>query len=87
MCRRCDSRGEQARPQRIEERVGLRRLAVRMNSRAEDYRRRALQVKQRAAQITDLRLKEAFRDIARHWLALAEREAWLDQHSRNQQRD
>jgi hypothetical protein len=41
-----------------------------MTSRAEDYRRRALQLKQRAAQIADLRLKEAFRDIARHWLAL-----------------
>jgi hypothetical protein len=58
-----------------------------MNSRAEDYRRRALQLKQRAAQITDLRLKEAFRDIARHWLALAEREAWLDQHYREQRTD
>jgi hypothetical protein len=39
-----------------------------MNLRAEDYRRQALQVKQRAAQITDPRLKEAFQDIARHWL-------------------
>jgi hypothetical protein len=55
-----------------------------MNLRAEDYRRRALQVKQRAAQITDLRLKEAFQDIARHWLMLAERAAWLDQHYRDQ---
>jgi hypothetical protein len=62
--------------------VGLRRLAVRMNLRAEDYRRRALQVKQRAAQIT-----EAFQDIARHWLMLAERAAWLDQHYRDQRAD
>jgi hypothetical protein len=53
-----------------------------MNLRAEDYRRRALQVK--AAQITDPRLKEAFQDIARHWLMLAERAAWLDQHYRDQ---
>jgi hypothetical protein len=58
-----------------------------MNSRAEDYRRRALQVKQRAAQITDLRLKEAHKDIARHWLALAERKDWLDQHYRDQRTD
>jgi hypothetical protein len=49
-----------------------------MSSRAEDYRHRALQAKQRAAQTTDLRLKEAFKDVARHWLALAERVDWLD---------
>jgi hypothetical protein len=58
-----------------------------MNLRAEDYRRHALQVKQRAAQITDPRLKEAFQDIARHWLMLAERAAWLDQHYRDQRAD
>jgi len=34
--------------------------------------------KQRAAQVTDLTLKEAFKDVARHWLALAERVEWLD---------
>ena len=33
---------------------------------------------QRAAQATDLTLKEAFKDVARHWLALAERVEWLD---------
>jgi hypothetical protein len=55
-----------------------------MNSRTEDYRRRALQLKQRAAQTTDLSLKEAFQDIARHWLALAEREAWLDRQHKDQ---
>jgi len=32
---------------------------------------------QRAAQATDLTLKEAFKDVARHWLALAERLEWL----------
>jgi hypothetical protein len=32
----------------------------------------AVAVKQRAAHCTDLGLKEAFNDIARHWLALAD---------------
>jgi hypothetical protein len=63
------------------------RLAVRMKSRAEDHRRRGLQAKQRAAHTTDLSLKEAFKDVARHWLALAEREDWLDQHYRDQRPD
>jgi hypothetical protein len=34
--------------------------------------------KQRATLCTDLCLKEAFKDVARHWLALAERADWLD---------
>jgi hypothetical protein len=49
-----------------------------MHSRAEHYRRCGLAAKQRAAQITDLSLKEVFKDVARHWLALAERVDWLD---------
>jgi len=44
----------------------------------EYYRRCGLVAKQRAAQVTDLTLKEAFKDVARHWLALAERVEWLD---------
>jgi hypothetical protein len=44
----------------------------------EHYRRLGLAAKQRAAQSTDPRVKEAFQDIARHWLALAERVAWLE---------
>jgi hypothetical protein len=39
---------------------------VRMDSRAEYYRRRGLVAKQRAAQTPDLSLKEAFKDVARH---------------------
>lgn len=51
----------------------------------EYYRRRGLAAKQRAAQSSDPRLKEAFRDVARHWLALAERVDWRDrQHNRQQ---
>jgi hypothetical protein len=49
-----------------------------MDSRAEFYRRRGEAAKQRAAQITDLSLKQTFKDVARHWLALAERVEWLD---------
>ena len=60
------------------------RLAVRMDSRAEYYRRRGLELKHRAAQITDLSLKEAHKDVARHWLALAERVDWLDRQHNSQ---
>jgi hypothetical protein len=44
----------------------------------EYYRRRGLAAKQRAAQSTHPGVKEAFQDIARHWLALAERVEWLN---------
>jgi hypothetical protein len=56
-----------------------------MYSGAEYYRHRGLVAKQRAAQITDLRLKEELKDIARHWLALAERIDWLDRQHNGQQ--
>jgi hypothetical protein len=46
--------------------------------RPDYYRRLGLVAKQRAAESTDQRVKEAFKDVARHWLALAERVAWLD---------
>lgn len=53
-----------------------------MQSRAEYYRRRGLAAKERAAQSTDLSVREAFRDVARHWLALAEQFDWLDRQHR-----
>ena len=43
-----------------------------MSSRAERYRRVALAAEQRAAQTTDLQLKQTFKDVAQDWLALAE---------------
>jgi len=55
-----------------------------MYSRAEYYRRRGLELRHRAAQITDLNLKEAHKDVARHWLALAERVDWLDRQHNSQ---
>jgi len=63
------------------------RLAVRMHSSAEYYRRRGLVAKQRAAHATDLSLKEAFKDVARHWLALAERVEWTERQQNNWQAD
>jgi hypothetical protein len=56
-----------------------------MYSPAEDFRRRASVAKERAAQTADLSLKEAFKDVARHWLALAERVNWLDRQHNGQQ--
>jgi hypothetical protein len=56
-----------------------------MDSRAEYYRRRGLVAKQRAAQTPDLSLKEAFKDVARHWLALAKRLDLLDRQHNGQQ--
>jgi hypothetical protein len=51
----------------------------------EYYRGRGLAAKQRAAECTDPRLKEVFKDVARHWLALAERVEWLDTQRKRQQ--
>ena len=53
-------------------------MPVSMHSRAEYYRRRGLAAKERATQSTDLSLREALKDVTRHWLALAERVDWLD---------
>jgi hypothetical protein len=44
-----------------------------------------LVAKQRATHCTDPSLKAAFKDIARHWLALAERVDWLDRQHNGQQ--
>jgi hypothetical protein len=57
-----------------------------MYSEAEHFRRRGLVAKQRAAQCTDLSHREALKDVARHWLALAERVEWLDRQHNGQQK-
>ena len=55
-----------------------------MSSRAEQYRSRGIEAQQRAAQATDLSLKEAFKDVARGWFAVAEQAEWLDRrHNRS----
>lgn len=51
----------------------------------EYYRRRGLAAKQRAIESADRRLKDAFNDVARHWLALAERVAWLERQYNSKQ--
>ena len=47
-------------------------------TRADYYRRRAFEVEQRSAQVTDLHLKQAFEDAAISWFLLAEQVTWLD---------
>jgi hypothetical protein len=58
-----------------------------MSSRAEYFRSLGLEAKERAAQITDLSLKQTFKDVSRHYLALAERVDWLDRQPNKQQAD
>jgi len=55
-----------------------------MCSRAEEYRRRGIEAKQRAAQ-ANIRL--AFEDVARGWFLLAEQANWLDRRDRDAQHD
>ena len=66
------SRWELTCPQRIARQLNV-PPAVRMNSRAKYYRRRGVAAQERAAQTIDHSLKETFKDVARNWLALAER--------------
>jgi len=51
-----------------------------MHSRADEYRRRAMEAKLRAAQTTEYAIKATFRDIARNWLMLAEQVEWMEHH-------
>ena len=56
-----------------------------MYSSAKYYRHRGLVAQHRAAHCIDLSLKETFKDVAREWLALAERVDWLDRQHNGQQ--
>jgi hypothetical protein len=49
-----------------------------MYSRVEEYRRREREARERAAESTDLSIKQAFMDVARGWFTLVEQVAWLD---------
>jgi hypothetical protein len=51
-------------------------------TRADYYRRRGFEAEQRAGRVTDLRLKQAFKDAAHSWFLLAEQVAWLDRRPR-----
>jgi hypothetical protein len=49
-----------------------------MYSRAEQYRRRGIEWKQRATQATEPNIREAFEQVASNWFALAEQAEWLE---------
>jgi hypothetical protein len=49
-----------------------------MSSRSDEYRHRAAEAKNRAAQTNSPSLKSAFEEVARGWLLLAEQMEWLD---------
>jgi hypothetical protein len=58
-----------------------------MYSRDEQYCRRGTEAQQRAAQTTDLAVKEAFKELARGWFVLAEQVTWQDPGARQQPQD
>jgi len=49
-----------------------------MHSRAEYYRRRALEAQQRAAQTSAPKIRDMFEDVAEGWFELAELLDWPD---------
>jgi hypothetical protein len=49
-----------------------------MSSRSDEYRHRAAEAKNRAAQTNSPSLKSAFEEVARGWLLPAEQMEWLD---------
>jgi hypothetical protein len=51
-----------------------------MSLRADHYRRRGIEAQQRAADATDLNIRQAFQDIARDWFVLAEQVTKLEEH-------
>jgi len=48
-----------------------------MFTQVEQYRRLAIMAKQRSAEATVPQIREAFDEIANHWLGLAEQTEWL----------
>src|SRR5262249_24372466 len=49
-----------------------------MSSRSDEYRQRAAEAKNRAAQTSSLSIKSAFEDVARGWLLLAVQTEWIE---------
>jgi hypothetical protein len=49
-----------------------------MSSRADAYRQRAAEAKNRAAQTSSRSIKSAFEEVARGWLLLAEQTEWIE---------
>ena len=58
---------------------GFMRYLACIYSRADHYRRHAIEARQRAAQTPDQSsVKAAFEEVANHWIALAEQVEWLE---------
>jgi hypothetical protein len=55
-----------------------------MSSRSDEYRQRAGEAKNRAAQTSSPSIKSAFEEVARNWLLLAEQMEWLDRQGSSQ---
>jgi hypothetical protein len=49
-----------------------------MSLRADRYRQRAAEAKDRAAQASEPSIKRAFQDVAAGWIVLAEQAEWMD---------
>src|SRR5262249_29219844 len=49
-----------------------------MSSRSDEYRHKAAEAKNRAAQTSSLSIKNAFEEVARDWLLLAEQTEWIE---------
>src|SRR5262249_13180189 len=49
-----------------------------ISSRSDEYRQRAVEAKNRAAQTSSPSIKSAFEDVARGWLLLAEQLEWIE---------
>ena len=54
-----------------------------MSTRADDYRQSAPAADRRAAQTSDPRIRGAYEQITRDWLALAEQVEWIDSYRRS----
>src|SRR5262245_41422712 len=86
LCRSSDSRVN--RPRNIALPVKLHsRLAVRMYSRAEYYRRLGFEAQQRAAQTIEPKIRDMFEDVEEGWFELAKQMDWLDGHYSDQRAD
>jgi hypothetical protein len=49
-----------------------------LSPRADIYRQKAAEAKNRAAQASNPHIKSAFKEVARGWLVLAEQMEWMD---------
>ena len=55
-----------------------------MVSKADEYRAKSVECRERAILVRDVQAKRILQDVARHWWYLAERADWKDQDIRLQ---